>query len=141
MSLLQSNAGKRRLLSVEVPVIERYNEGRAEAFKVRVSREGGRLVLRYALKPGHNVYEMETVLPAAYPASPPETRVLTPMKMCPHLLEGQRLCLWRQGSTRQESRWDPSRFTCAFAIQAAWRWLACYEVWLASGQWPLPEAR
>jgi hypothetical protein len=28
-----------------------------------------------------------------------------------------------------------------FAIQAAWRWLACYEIWHATGEWPLPEAR
>jgi hypothetical protein len=24
---------------------------------------------------------------------------------------------------------------------AAWRWLACYEIWKQSGEWPLPEAR
>jgi hypothetical protein len=98
-------------------------------------------VLRYALKPGHNVYLMETRLSDSYPAVPPETRVLTPLKHCPHLLEGQTLCLWRQGSTRATSRWDPSRYTCVFAIQAAWRWLACYEVWHETGEWPLPEAK
>jgi len=139
--LLESEAGKRRLLSVEIPVIERYNEGRAPEFCIRVSRSGGALVLRYALKPMHNVYQLETRLGANYPAAPPETRVLTPLKHCPHLLEGQTLCLWRQGSTRATSRWDPSRYTCVFAIQAAWRWLACYEVWHDSGEWPLPEAK
>ena len=72
---------------------------------------------------------------------PPETRVLTPLKHCPHLLEGQTLCMWRQGSTRATSRWDPARFTCVFAIQAAWRWLACYEVWHETNEWPLPEAK
>ena len=51
------------------------------------------------------------------------------------------MCLWRQGSTRMTSRWDPSRFTCVFAVQAAWRWLACYEVWHETGEWPLPEAK
>ena len=56
-------------------------------------------------------------------------------------LEGQTLCLWRQGSTRMTSRWDPSRFTCVFAVQAAWRWLACYEIWHETGEWPLPEAK
>jgi hypothetical protein len=25
-------------------------------------------------------------------------------------------------------------------VQAAWRWLACYEIWHATGEWPLPEA-
>jgi hypothetical protein len=141
MSLLESEAGKRRLLSIEIPVIERYNDGREPEFQVRLSRAGGALVLRYALKPGHNVYRLETRLVSSYPTVPPETRVLTPLKHCPHLLEGQTLCLWRQGSTRSTSRWDPSKFTCIFAVQAAWRWLACYEVWHETGEWPLPEAK
>jgi hypothetical protein len=141
MSLLETEAGKRRLLSVEIPVIERYNEGRDPQFQVRLSRVGNVLVLRYCLKPGHNVYLMETRLGPNYPLAPPETRVLTPLKRCPHLLEGQLMCLWRQGSTRAASRWDPAQFTCIFAIQAAWRWLACYEIWHDTGEWPLPEAK
>ncbi len=141
MGLLDSETGKRRLLSIEIPVIERYNEARADAYKIRISKQNGALVLRYRLKPCHNVYELETRLPASYPTVPPETRVVTPLNHCPHLLEGQTLCLWRQGSTRASSRWDPARFTCVFAIQAAWRWLACYEVWHETGEWPLPEAK
>jgi len=141
MSLLESEAGKRRLLSIEIPVIERYNAGRDPAYRIKLVRQGGALLLRYALKPGHNVYELETRLVSSYPTVPPETRVLTPLKHCPHLLEGQSLCLWRQGSTRAASRWDPARFTCVFAVQAAWRWLACYEVWHETGEWPIPEAK
>jgi len=141
MGLLDSEAGKRRLLSVEIPVIERYNEGRESAYKIQVSRLGGSLVLRYRLKPGHNSYQLETRLLSSYPTVPPETRVLTPLKHCPHLLEGQTLCLWRQGSTRAASRWDPSQYSCIFAVQAAWRWLACYEIWHDTGEWPLPEAK
>src|SRR5437870_1596590 len=119
MGLLDSEAGKRRLLTVEVPVIERYNEGRDAAYKIRVDRQGNCLVLRYHLKPMHNDFELETRLLSSYPAVPPETRVLTPLKQCPHLLEGQTLCMWRQGSTRMISRWDPGRFTSVFAVQAA----------------------
>jgi hypothetical protein len=141
MPLLDTESGKRRLLSVEIPVIERYNKDREAAFQIRVTRIAGALVLQYRLKPGHNVYELETRLPSSYPFVPPETRVLTALKRCPHILEGQTLCLWRQGSTRATSRWDPSRFTCVFAVQAAWRWLACYEIWHATGEWPLPEAK
>ena len=98
-------------------------------------------MLAYQLKPAHNVYQLETRLLSSYPTVPPETRVVTPLRHCPHLLEGQTLCLWRQGSTRLTSRWDPTRFTCIFAVQAAWRWLACYEVWHETGEWPLPEAK
>jgi hypothetical protein len=141
MALLDSEAGKRRLLSVEFPVIERYNDGRGPDYKIHVKRDGGGLVLGYQLKPAHNVYRLETRLLSSYPAVPPETRVLTPLAPCPHLLSGQTLCLWRQGSTRQTSRWDAAKFTCVFAVQAAWRWLACYEIWHASGEWPLPDAK
>lgn len=141
MSFLDSESGKRRLLSVEIPILERYNSEREDRFKIRVAREKGRLVLRYRLKPMHNEYELETVLPEDYPTSPPETRVLTPLEMCPHLMVGQYLCMWRQGSNWQTSRWDPAQFTCVFAIQAAWRWLACYEIWHETHEWPLPEAR
>jgi hypothetical protein len=141
MGLLDSEAGKRRLLAIEIPVLERYNKDRADDFKIKVVKQGKSLLLRYRLKPMHNVYELETRLPSSYPALPPETRVLTALKICPHLLEGQLLCMWRQGSTRETNRWDPAKFTCVFAVQAAWRWLACYEVWHATGEWPLPEAQ
>ena len=106
-----------------------------------VARQGSLLLLRYRLKPMHNVYEMETRLFSTYPTTSPETRIVTPIKPCPHLLENQTICVWRQGSTRQTSRWDPAKFTCVFAVQAAWRWLACYEVWHDTGEWPLPEAK
>ena len=141
MGLLDTETGKRRLLAVEIPVIEKYNEDRDPDYRIRVNRVSNSLVLHYRLKPAHNIYDMETRLLPSYPTLPPETRVLTILKHCPHLLEGQTMCLWRQGSTRQTSRWDPSKFTCIFAVQAAWRWLACYEVWHETGEWPLPEAR
>jgi hypothetical protein len=141
MGLLDTEVGKRRLLTVEIPVIERYNEGRDPEFRIRVAPMGTTLVLRYKLKPGHNSYEVETRLLSSYPTVPPETHILTPLKHCPHLLEGQTLCLWRQGSTRATSRWDPAKFTAVFAVQATWRWLACYEIWHDTGEWPLPEAK
>src|SRR5262249_22100185 len=101
MGLLDNGAGKKRLLQTQDPAIERYNDGRDPAYKVHMVRLGTTLVLRYKLKPGHNIYQLETRLVSSYPTVPPETRVLTPLKHCPHLLEGQTLCLWRQGSTRQ----------------------------------------
>ncbi len=141
MGLLDTESGKRRLLCVEIPAIERYNEGRNKEFKVLVTRGGTALILRYQLKPCHNAYTLETRLHSGYPTVPPETRVITPIRRCPHLLTGQTLCMWRQGSTRDTNRWDPAKFTCIFAIQASWRWLACYEVWHDTGEWPLPEAK
>ena len=141
MGLFDSETGKRRLLTVDLPAIERYNDGRDAEYRIRAERRGNFLILKLKLKPMHNVYELEIRLLSSYPMVPPETRVLTPLEPCPHLLEGQVLCMWRQGSTRQTSRWDPARYTSVFAVQAAWRWLACYEVWRDTGEWPLPEAK
>ncbi len=100
MGFLDSDTGKQRLLTVEVPVIERYNEPRAAEYKIRIARQGNGLCLSYRLKPMHNGYELETRLLSSYPAVAPDTRVLTQLRPCPHILEGQTLCLWRQGSTR-----------------------------------------
>lgn len=44
MGLLDTEFGKRRLLSVEVPAIEKYNEGRDAGFKINLTRVGGALV-------------------------------------------------------------------------------------------------
>jgi len=90
-----------------VPIVRRTRLASPDdpAFRIRINKVGGSLVLRYCLKPGHNVYQLETRLVSSYPTVPPETRVLTALKHCPHLLEGQTLCLWRQGSTRATSRW------------------------------------
>ena len=67
----------------------------------------GAFLLRYRLKPMHNVYELKTILPPGYPTLPPETHVVTPLKPCPHLLEGQLLCMWRQGSTLADEPLGP----------------------------------
>ena len=141
MGLFDSDSGKRRLLTIELPAIEKYNEGREPSYRVRVVRARQALSLCYRLKPCHNEYELETRLDANYPVIPPVTRIITPIRHCPHLLEGQTTCLWRQGSSRESSRWDAARFTCVFAIQAAWRWLACYEIWHTTGEWPMPDAK
>ncbi len=48
MSLLESDAGKRRLLTIEIPVIERYNEWRDPAFRIRLNKVGGALVITFS---------------------------------------------------------------------------------------------
>lgn len=143
MGLLDSEEGKRRLLTIEVPLIERYNAQREPEFRIQVKRHGDGIALSYLLKPLSNVYELRTTLSRNYPTDPPLTQVLTDIMrpQCPpHLLSEQTLCLWRQGSSKYTSRWDPAKFTAVFAVQAAWRWLACYEVWRSCGEWPLPDA-
>ena len=98
MGLLDSEAGKRRLLSVEIPVIEKYNEDRDPAYKIQVMRLGSTLVLRYRLKPAHNVYQLETRLVSSYPMVPPETRVLTLLKHCPTCWRGRHCACGARGA-------------------------------------------
>ncbi|MFM7540799.1 MAG: hypothetical protein ACKO9Z_14175 [Planctomycetota bacterium] len=141
MGILDNPVSKERLLGVELPALQAYNSQRDPEYRVSVEPKGGELQLRYRLKPAHNVYELVTVLPDSYPVIAPTTRVLTKLESCPHLLYQQTLCLWKQASRVADSRWDPARFTAVFAIQAAWRWLACYEIWVVEKTWPIPEAR
>ena len=72
MGLLDTELGKRRLLAVEVPAIEAYNDGRDPDYRIAVGRIGGVLVLSYRLKPCHNVYRVETRLLSSYPVVPPK---------------------------------------------------------------------
>jgi len=83
MGLFDSEIGKRRLLAIEIPILERYNADRADDFKIKVVRQNQSLLLRYRLKPMHNVYELETRLPSIYPAIPPETHVITAAQVLP----------------------------------------------------------
>jgi len=152
MGLLNSEAGKRRLLFVEFPVVERYNQKRNPEYKIQVLKRGVDLVLRYKLKPLDKVYQLETILHSNYPVEEPETYVKTPLEQrieregqklyCPHQYgkSEQKICLWKKSDSQITSQWNPSTFTCVFAIQAAWRWLAAYEIWLDRGIWPVPEA-
>lgn len=141
MQWFETEKGKRRLLMIEIPAIERYNAHREEKFKIRLIKRDLSLVLRYRLAPLWGEYELETILKRGYPETSPETRVLTPLGRCPHMMLDQRPCLWRSSVIgRHADGWDPSKFTAVFAVQAAWRWLACYEVWLLDGEWPIPEA-
>ena len=141
MSLLDSEAGKRRLLTVEIPVIERYNEGRDPAFRIRVHRVGGALVLALLPQtgtqclPAGNSTGKQLSDGAAGDARSDGPETLPALAGRPDALPVA------AGQHAPTSRWDPARFTCIFAIQAAWRWLACYEIWHETGEWPLPEAK
>ncbi|MFZ9794354.1 MAG: hypothetical protein ACO3F3_18665, partial [Gemmataceae bacterium] len=72
-TLLKNEAAKKRLVTVEFPVIEQYNKDRDDIYKITVQTTSDGLALKYKLKPGHNVYELVTTLFAGYPLVPPET--------------------------------------------------------------------
>ena len=78
MSLLDSEAGKRRLLTIEIPVIERYNEGRDPAFRIRVAPRRRRAgAAATASNRGTTSTSWKPGWCPAIPTVPPETRVLT----------------------------------------------------------------
>ena len=51
MGLLDTDEGKRRLLAVDLPILERYNQERDREYRILAQRQGTGLVLRYRLKP------------------------------------------------------------------------------------------
>ena len=141
MGLLDSETGKRRLLSVEIPVVERYNDGRDPAFKIKLVRSGqhpGAALFPQTGPqriPAGNPARLELPDGAARDARADADETLSAFARRANTLPVA------AGEPRTSSRWDPSRFTCVFAVQAAWRWLACYEIWHETGEWPLPEAK
>ena len=80
--------------------------------------------------------------PSNYPAAPPTIQVLDSLPSgVPHLLGGQHLCWIYPGEKRRSTNmWKPSQDTAATAIAAACRWYYAFVVWLALGEWPVPDA-
>ena len=106
--------------AAEIPVIERYNQGRDPEFRIKLVRQAGGLILRYQLKPAHNVYLLETRLYPSYPTTPPETRIVTPIKHCPCTSAGPGADVpVETGSTpgKRKPLGPGPNSTCIFAIQ------------------------
>jgi hypothetical protein len=52
--LLRNESAKRRLVSVEFPVIEQYNRDREPEYRITIEPTAEGLALNYKLKPAHN---------------------------------------------------------------------------------------
>ena len=76
--------------------------------------------------------------PECLPAIPSSSRDDPGRSNTVHLLRDRR---FRGGRFDRASAAGTRQFTCVFAVLAAWRWLACYELWYESGEWPLAEAK
>lgn len=57
--LLRNESAKRRLVSVEFPVIEQYNRDRVPEYRITIEPTAEGLALIYKLKPAHNVFEVK----------------------------------------------------------------------------------
>jgi hypothetical protein len=83
-----------------------------------------------------NAYDILLRYPASFPSLPPRAFVLNPqIQESRHIYKDGHLCLMH----KDDKAWNP-RTTGATMVSWASLWLHCYEVWMATGNWPRPEA-
>ncbi len=70
--------------------------------------------------------------------NPPRVRVVTPafQRRPPHIYPDGSLCLYYP----PDGSWRRSKFLADTIVPWAACWLACYELWLVTGEWYGPEA-
>ena len=92
--------------------------------------EGGVQAL-VALETGRSVYTLAVSFPEAYPNAMPEVHVRHPaLASSPHKYTRNRICYLHP------HMWNPGRHDLKFVIQRAAKWLAKYEVYQRTGEWP-----
>ncbi|MDE0082168.1 MAG: hypothetical protein OXT72_05930 [Gammaproteobacteria bacterium] len=92
--------------------------------------EGGVVVL-IALETSRRYYTLAVSFPESYPNGMPEVHVRTPaLASSPHRYPNNRICYL------YPSMWNPGRHSLTFVIQRAAKWLAKYEVYQQTGNWP-----
>lgn len=94
--------------------------------------------LESALPPGRH-YLVSVKYPSCFPDEAPLVTILQPELPVevPHLLSGQRPCLYRGG---YRDGYDPCRTTAATLVAWTALWIHAFETWQWSGQWPGAEA-
>jgi hypothetical protein len=72
------------------------------------------------------------------PPRSPRVRVLAPVLRpnFPHHYADGSLCVYHP----PDASWTPSKFIADTIVPWAAYWLACYELWLPTGEWYGPEA-
>jgi hypothetical protein len=122
---------------VEIPVIEKYNAGRDPEFKIQVTRVGGALV-RYRLAGTQRLPDRDATA-VELPDSAAERRVLTPcvtVRTC----SKDRRCVCGGRAVPGRPAAGIRRSSPVSSPPRPRGWLACYEIWHETGEWPLPEA-
>lgn len=77
-------------------------------------------------------YTIEIHYPLAFPYLPPKVYVTNPpIKKSRHIYKDGHLCLFHP----DDRAWEAST-TAATIVSWVAKWLHCYEVWLATGEWP-----
>ncbi len=92
--------------------------------------EGGVMAL-VALQTSRDIYTLNVFFPEHYPSSMPEVRVRRPeLERSPHRYMNDRICYLHH------HMWNPGRHNLTFVIQRSAKWLAKYEVFRQTRQWP-----
>jgi hypothetical protein len=139
---LDTEAGKRRF-TAEAAAIQQYNRGKEAPYRMKVAVQGSFVVAEVTVRPTKNAYRIRATLSDWYPARPPEIAVIEPAVLppgTPHLLGGNRPCLFYHGGAYTAERWNPAKHTLVFAVLATWRWCLCLDLWVTTGRWPIPDA-
>ena len=92
--------------------------------------EGGVTAL-VALETSNEIYTLNVSFPESYPNDMPEVHVRRPaLTRSPHRYRNNRICYLHP------SMWNPGRHNLTFVIQRAAKWLAKYEVFRQTDEWP-----
>ena len=103
-----------------------YVEGRATA--------AGGLMALVALQTSRRIYTLGLSFPQSYPNAMPEVEVRKPaLSWSPHTYTTGRICYLHP------HLWNPGRHDLKFVVQRAAKWLAKYEVYRQTGNWPGAE--
>ena len=92
--------------------------------------EGGVMAL-IALETSRHIYVLAVSFPESYPSSMPEVHVRQPaLASSPHQYVNNRICYLHP------HMWNPGRHDLMFVIQRSAKWLAKYEVYQQTRNWP-----
>lgn len=92
--------------------------------------EGGVMAL-IALETSRHVYTLAVFFPKSYPNEMPKVHVRRPaLRPSPHMYSNDRICFLHP------HMWNPGRHDLTFVIQRVAKWLAKYEVYQQTGNWP-----
>jgi prevent-host-death family protein len=84
---------------------------------------------------GSDDYEITVILPHDYPNACPRVYVNPVAAGTPHRFQDGAICIFGVMSS-----WNPAKHSARQALENTRRWLAHYEQWRASGEWPKEEA-
>jgi len=131
----QTDYGRWRF-AAEAEAMHRFPE-----FRAAVSRNGNLSWagwLQSGLPPGRR-YLVRVEYMSCFPDEPPVVWIVKPELPfeVPHLLSGQRPCLYRGG---YDEGYDPARTTAATLVSWTALWIHAFETWQATGSWPGREA-